>query len=245
MALKDRFSVQSTAYATYRPSYPESLFDFLVANVPAKHTALDVATGNGQVASRLADSFGTVIATDISDKQLKHAIAKKNIHYQKAPAEKLITDLSSIDLITVGQAAHWFDLSKFFDAADNMLKPGGLLALFGYSLPTVDNEVDFAIKYVYSEILGNYWDKERKMVDEQYANIAFPYTKINHPDFIQEYEWTFEQYLGYIGTWSAVQLYQQQHHIDLQEEIKNRFKEVWKSETKKVRFPIFLLAGRK
>lgn len=245
MALKDRFSVQSTAYATYRPSYPESLFDFLLANVFAKDKALDVATGNGQVASRLADSFVNVIATDISDKQLKHAVAKKNIHYQQAPAEKLITDPSSMDLITVGQAAHWFDLPQFFDAVDIMLKPGGLLALFGYSLPTVDKDVDFAMKYVYQEILGTYWDKERKMVDDQYANIAFPYSKINHADFIQEYEWTSEQFLGYIGTWSAVQLYQQKLHIDLQEEIKNRFKVVWKSETKKVRFPIFLLAGRK
>lgn len=245
MALKDRFSVQSTEYATYRPSYPESLFDFLLANVIAKHTALDVATGNGQVASQLADSFVNVIATDISDKQLKHAVAKKNIHYQQAPAEKLITDPSSIDLITVGQAAHWFDLPKFFDAVDIMLKPGGLLALFGYSLPTVDKEVDFAMKYVYQEILGTYWDKERKMVDDQYANIAFPYSQINHPDFIQEYVWTSEQYLGYIGTWSAVQLYQQKLHIDLKEEIKNRFKEVWNCETKKVRFPIFLLAGKK
>jgi SAM-dependent methyltransferase len=31
-----------------------------------------------------------------------------------------------IDLVTVAQAAHWFDLPKFFDEANRVLRPGSL-----------------------------------------------------------------------------------------------------------------------
>ncbi|MBK8873527.1 MAG: hypothetical protein IPN13_06220 [Bacteroidetes bacterium] len=63
--------------------------------------------------------FGTVMPISVTN----NWPPQKNQSREKLP--------STIDLITVGQAAHWFNLSKFFDAADNMLKPGGLLALFG------------------------------------------------------------------------------------------------------------------
>ena len=44
----------------------------------------------------------------------------------------------SVDLITVCDAVHWFDITKFFDEAQRILAPGGVLAILAshpYVLP--------------------------------------------------------------------------------------------------------------
>ena len=42
-------------------------------------------------------------------------------------------DGNSISLITVCQAVHWFpDIEQFYERAKRVLKPGGVLAVFGY-----------------------------------------------------------------------------------------------------------------
>lgn len=64
---------------------------------------------------------------------LSNAVQKSNIHYQVASAEQLPFTDSSVDLITSGEALHWFDHSKFFEEAKRILKPRGTLAIIGYT----------------------------------------------------------------------------------------------------------------
>src|SRR5687768_17493951 len=98
--MKDNFSKQASDYAIYRPDYPNELFDFLLPLVNEKNCAWDCATGNGQVATVLADYFTTVKATDISAKQLENAVQKSNIEYSIQPAEKTNFSNQHFDLIT-------------------------------------------------------------------------------------------------------------------------------------------------
>ena len=46
----DNFSAQSKEYSFSRPTYPESLFEFLSTVTRQKTLAWDCATGNGQAA---------------------------------------------------------------------------------------------------------------------------------------------------------------------------------------------------
>lgn len=43
---------------------------------------------------------------------------------------------NSVQLVTASQSAHWFDLTKFFSETERVLSPGGVLAIYGYSLPS-------------------------------------------------------------------------------------------------------------
>ena len=105
----DRFSTQADRYARYRIDYPAELYDWLLPQAPGRERAWDCATGNGQVAAVLAEYFHQVEATDISAKQLAQAAARPNIHYQVANAEQTPFPDHHFDLITVGQAVHWFE----------------------------------------------------------------------------------------------------------------------------------------
>ena len=63
MTFKDHFSGHASGYASFRPRYPEALFDFVAALTPGRSLAWDCATGNGQAALGLAERFTRVIAS--------------------------------------------------------------------------------------------------------------------------------------------------------------------------------------
>src|SRR5688572_5337465 len=132
--MKDYFSSQSKAYASFRPTYPKALYDFIFRHVSTKGTAWDCATGNGQVASYLSGYFDEVYATDISQQQLDQADKKKNVFYSITPAERTAFENDQFDLITVAQALHWFDRDKFYAEAVRVAKPNAILAVWGYAM---------------------------------------------------------------------------------------------------------------
>src|SRR6478735_7435496 len=123
--MKDNFSQQSKAYANFRPRYPAALYDFLYTQITAFDKALDIATGNGQVAVELSKKFNEVHATDISPKQLAEAPALPNVFYKIERAEESSFPGNYFDLITTAQAIHWFNFDKFYNTAKRMLKQDG------------------------------------------------------------------------------------------------------------------------
>ena len=113
MIFKDHFSAHAAGYAKFRPRYPNELFAYLASISPSRKRAWDCATGNGQAAIALARQFDGVIASDASAKQIENAPIDQRVEYYVAAAEESGLESHSIDLITVAQALHWFDLSKF------------------------------------------------------------------------------------------------------------------------------------
>jgi ubiquinone/menaquinone biosynthesis C-methylase UbiE len=106
----DEFSDTAEQYASVRPTYPSALFSFLADRAPARHRAWDCGTGNGQAATGLAELFESVEATDASAEQIAHARRHPRVRYRVAPAEASGLPDRSVDLISVAQALHWFDL---------------------------------------------------------------------------------------------------------------------------------------
>jgi len=54
-----------------------------------------------------------------------------------SPAESIPAPDKSIQLIAVSQAAHWFDLQKFYKEGSRVLVPYGVMAIFGYEFPAL------------------------------------------------------------------------------------------------------------
>ena len=132
MNTKDLFSGHSKIYATFRPTYPEKMYDIIFSSVRNKDVAWDCATGNGQAAQRLAKEFRKVYATDISDKQIAEAPSMENISYSVSRAESTDFPENQFDLITVGQAIHWIDTKQFYREVVRTSKPDGVIAIWGY-----------------------------------------------------------------------------------------------------------------
>ena len=243
--MKDNFSSGSDQYAQFRPTYPDALFDYLLTLVPHRQNAWDCGTGNGQVAIVLADHFDHVAATDLSGSQLASALPHQRIDYSVQPAEKTNFPNTYFDLITVAQAIHWFDFDAFYREVDRTIRPGGVLAVIGYDLLRISPAIDAVVDAFYREVVGPYWDKERRYIDEQYRTIPFPAGEIPAPVFVNEVEWSFEHLIGYLGTWSAVKHYQKQNGQDPVALVYPGLKKSWGADVvKKGRFPILLRVAR-
>ncbi len=204
----DFFSKQSDFYAKYRPTYPQHLFDFVANMVQDKHLVWDVATGNGQAALALSSFFEQVYATDLSENQLKHAAQKTNITYKQEVAEHCSLANECVDLITVATAVHWFDKAKFFDEVKRVLKPNGVLFVWSYGGCRVNEAVDKVIDHFNFEFLFDYWhDGAKENWIDKYQSLQMPYPLIDTPEFIATANYSMEEIMNYMFSWSGVQEY--------------------------------------
>lgn len=243
---KDLFSSQADAYAKYRPTYPQELYDYILPFVKEKEFAWDCATGNGQAAKVLADVFKIVEATDISEAQLKNAVQKENIHYQICPAEKTPFADNSFNLITVATAYHWFDWAAFHSEATRVGKKDCVVTVWAYNIVVCqDATVDALIRDYYFNTIYKYWDKERRHVENSYKTVDFDFSPLPSKDFEIVKHWTKKDILGYLETWSALQNYIKQNGTSPLPAFEKELNKVWADESEKeFRFPLFLRIGR-
>lgn len=214
---KDLFSENSQRYQQARPQYSNEILAAILAHVPARRLAWDCGAGSGQFTQLLAPHFAQVLATDLSAQQLQYAPAIANVRYVQATAEHSFCDSSSVDLVSVAQAVHWFEFEEaFYAEVKRVLKPDGVMAVIGYGLIQLqDAELQQALQQLYFKTLHGYWDPERHYIDEQYQTIPFPFQQLAVPALALNYTWSSAQFLQYLGTWSGLQHYQRaQPHRD-------------------------------
>lgn len=246
MSFKDHFSDASAQYAEFRPTYPQNLFAWLAGQCAQRDHAWDCGTGSGQSATGLSAHFAQVYATDASAEQIAHANAPANVMFSVAPAEASGLGDHSVDLITVAQAAHWFDLPAFYAEATRVLKPGGLIALFGYGRLVLPATMDTIFQRFYEDDIGNYWPPERRLIDDQYHSLDFPFNELSAPDFFIEVDWNLPRLLAYLSTWSAVKRYAATHHQNPLPALESALTPLWGSPqaAKRLKWPLFFRIGR-
>ena len=243
---KDYFSANAGGYAAYRPDYPPELFAFLAGQVERHDLAWDCATGNGQAARGLAGYFREVMGSDASAQQIANASAHPGVSYRVAPAEASGLADASVDLVTVAQAAHWFDLALFYAEVNRVLRPGGVLALWCYERLSIDPGCDPIIEHFYIDTLGPYWPPERRWVETGYRDLPFPYPDLPRPGFTMQAEWNLDQLMGYFATWSAVKAYRAALNRDPLPELRASLEPHWISNAgrKTLKWPLSLRLGR-
>ena len=241
---KDHFSSQSAAYHKYRPDYPDALFDWLAGIAPGRGLALDVATGNGQAAVALARHFDAVIATEPSAAQLRSARPHPRVTYRLEPAEAISLAPGSADLVVVAQAAHWFDWPRFTAEAARVLRPGGVIAIWSYGNCEVTARIDRLVADFFRDVVGPYWPRERRHVEEDYRDLALPWPPLSTPDFAMGTRWDAAAMLGYLDTWSAVRRCRARTGRDPLALVAAPLSAAWGAEPRDVRWPLTLRAGR-
>ncbi len=224
----DPFSPLAQGYVLFRPRYPRSLYDYLLACVPQPRLAWEAGCGSGQATLDLAERFEKVVGTDISEAQIAEAPAHANIEWRTAPAEASGLADASVDLITCAQSLHWFPLAAFYAEARRVLAPGGVMAAWAYSNVEVEGEeIDALVQRFRSQTLGPYWMPEHRHVDTQYTELDFPFEEVPVPPYTLSVGWTLAQLLGYIHSWSATGRYVAMFGQDPTQQLMDKLLPLW------------------
>ncbi|KAA8517226.1 hypothetical protein F0562_017522 [Nyssa sinensis] len=259
--MADLFLKQAKQYSEGRPNYPEELFQFISSKTPNHDLAWDVATGSGQAARSLAGIFKNVIATDASQKQLDFAPKLPNVRYQCTPANMSLEELerdvatqSSLDLVTIAQAMHWFHLPTFYKQVKWVLKkPHGVIAAWCYSIPEDKDAFNPVFQRFYTVDCEPYWNPARKLVDDKYLSIDFPFEPVDGADHTGPFEFKIERlmdldgYFTFIRSWSSYQIAKEKGVELLRDDVIQDFKRAWSedgNDQKVIKFPVHLRIGK-
>ncbi len=242
----DHFSGVANCYADFRPRYPAALFDYLATLAHPDSLVWDCACGNGQATLDLAERFHRIVATDASREQIAAASPRAQVDYRVAPAEQSGLLDTSVGLITVAQALHWFDFERFYEEVRRVLRPGGVLAAWVYGINEVEGDAaNSLVQDFYSKTVGPYWPPERKLVEDGYRTIPFPFPELTPPVFRMETRWTLGELLGYFGTWSATNRFIKATGRDPLDPLSEALARVWgdPNSPRRVKWPLSLRVG--
>ena len=132
---KKRFSSRVENYIKYRPSYPLEIIEFLKGKkILAEDSVIaDIGSGTGILTRLFLDNGNQAYGIE-PNKDMRKAAEKflqkyTNFTSLDGSAESTGLEENCIDLITAGQAFHWFDVKKSKREFKRILKPNGNVAL--------------------------------------------------------------------------------------------------------------------
>ena len=127
-----RFSATAERYHAYRPSYPPALVDWILRlpGLPERPAVADIACGTGITMRLFAARDCDVVGVDPNEEMLAFARAEGAGRVVRGVAEATGLPSASVDLVTVGQGFHWFELAPALAELERILRPGGWCAAF-------------------------------------------------------------------------------------------------------------------
>ena len=127
----ERFSTRVDAYREHRPRYPREIVDVLrrECGLTPEWTIADIAAGTGLLAEIFLENGNPVIAVE-PNAAMRDACEDLGEEFPRlrcanGTAEATGLAEASIDVATVGQAMHWFDLAATRREFARILRPGG------------------------------------------------------------------------------------------------------------------------
>jgi SAM-dependent methyltransferase len=132
---KERFTDRVATYAKARPGYPAKLTDVLRNDCGLTNTTIvaDIGSGTGILSRMLCDHAQAVYGVEPNDAMRgasqEFLAEQRNFVAVNGAAENTNLPATSVDLITVAQAFHWFDQKEARHEFMRILKPNGWAAL--------------------------------------------------------------------------------------------------------------------
>jgi SAM-dependent methyltransferase len=200
MAAEDRFATKAETYAKYRWDYPPEAVRCVLdaAAVSERSVVADVGSGTGKLTMHFVEAAGTVYAIEpspemrrVAERDLARHASFRSIG---APSHATTLGDRSVDLIVVGQAAHFFDAEPTRAEFLRILKPGGWLATLNYRRS--DQKAQAAVMTLQTEENG--CDMTHR--PNPPAAFWFGHDRFDEYSFVTTRRQSLEQFLGRVSS---------------------------------------------
>jgi SAM-dependent methyltransferase len=169
---KERFSSRVADYVRFRPGYPHEALALLKSECGLRsgHVIADVGSGTGFLGELFLKNGNRVYGIE-PNKEMREAGEEYLASYDSfvsvdASAEATTLEDATIDLVTAGQAFHWFDPAAARREFARILKPDGWVVVMWN-----DREMNSAFATAYEDVLVKF-GTDYKRVRESYPETA-------------------------------------------------------------------------
>ena len=124
-------------------------------------------------------------------------------------------------------------------------RPGGVVAVWCYGTAVLQHEAaNRVFQNFYHEVIGRFWPAGRRMVEEGYAGVAFPFQRVPSPSFSMNAEWGVDEMAGYCASWSATKRCREETGVDPIPALRKALKRELLEVRVEIQWPLVVHAGR-
>jgi ubiquinone/menaquinone biosynthesis C-methylase UbiE len=219
---KERFTDRAKNYSKYRPSYAESLIEYLITTIDlkAEDKIADIGSGTG-ISSKLFLDFGnTVYGIEPNSTMRCEAEEKLKIYdafYSiESSAEKTELDDNAVDHIVSAQAFHWFDPIPTKEEFARILKPNGSVILLWNIRESDADDFTGNLMKIIEKYSANFTkvNEKRDIVKDFFGNTEIIYKKIPNPQFS-----SLERIVGELSSYSYLPNEGQENYQNMTDEV--------------------------
>jgi SAM-dependent methyltransferase len=201
------FGSDAEAYDRFRPGYPDSLVDLVLAHAEGPvTTALEVGAGTGKATAVFA-ARGLAVTAVEPDAAMRALLDRQvelhgwDVEVVDATFETLDLDaVAPVDLLYAAAAFHWTDPATRWSRAAAALRPGGALAVFG----TARDLADLALREAVDALTAGVLVEDPTLswtIDELRADPAF--TDVVETTLPRTASMRADDYVSHLSTVSA------------------------------------------
>ena len=167
----------------------------------------DIGAGTGMLAEVFLENGNAVVAVEPNDEMRaaceRLATVWPGLIVKKATAEATGLENSSVDLIAVGRAFHWFDLEKVRVEFERILRPGGWVALVSNSRVRDDSPISVAYEVVLREHGTDYAENRERYEIAARVDAFFAGGEMFREESFDEQRLTLEELIGQTQSYSV------------------------------------------
>ncbi len=178
MDLRFTFNEDVLNYDKMRPTYVKELYENIIqfSNLDSNKNALEIGIGTGQATLPFLSTGCNLTAVELGEHMAKFSKEKfakfHNFDVINSDFESANLKKDDYDLIFSATAFHWIPQEVGYTKVFNLLKSGGVIALFWNHISRTDEELEFAMQEVYNKYKSTNKSTIHKFSEEKCLEIA-------------------------------------------------------------------------